>query len=181
VKITSGAYVFAKIKSRLSSMSTIKALCLQAEQYALRDQQRQPGAEHFLLAALDLPDDTAKQAFAAIGADAATLRSAITRQYEAALRSVGVDPQVTGANDLVEQPLQPQDGLYDASASGKEVMQSLAENRQAHHPILSAHVVAVVATMKHGVAARALRTMGIDADQLRSAAEKVVNGMGEQQ
>lgn len=60
-------------------------------------------------------------------------------------------------------------------------MQSLAENRQAHHPLLSAHVVAVVATMKHGVAARALRTMGIDADQLRSAAEKIVNGMGEQQ
>jgi Clp amino terminal domain, pathogenicity island component len=55
--------MFARIKARLSSMSTLKSLCLRAEQHALRDQQRQPGAEHFLLAALDLPDGTARQAF----------------------------------------------------------------------------------------------------------------------
>jgi ATP-dependent Clp protease ATP-binding subunit ClpA len=170
--------VFANIKSRLNSVSTIKALCLQAEQHALRDQQRQPGAEHFLLAALDLPDDPAKHAFAAIGADAATLRSAITKQYDEALQSLGIDAKVAAANALPEPPLPLQRGLYDASASGKQVMQSLAESRQAHHPLVGAHVVAVVAGMRHGVAARALRAMDIDADQLRSAAEKIVNGMG---
>ena len=173
--------MFAKIKARLSSMSTIKSLCLQAEQHALRDQQPQPGAEHFLLAALDLPDDTARQSFAAIGADAATLRSAITQQYDDALQSLGIDPEVARADDLVEQPLPLRGGLYDASASGKQVMQNLAENRHQHYPLLGAHIVAVVAAMKHGVAARALRAMGIDADRLRSAAQGIVNAVGARQ
>ena len=154
-------------------MSAIKSLCIQAEQHALRDQQREPGAEHFLLAALDLPDDTARQAFESIGADAASFRSAIARQYDDALQSLGIDPQVGSVTDQTEDALPARRGFYDASESGKEVMQRLAETRRSHHPLLGAHVVAVVAAMKHGVATRALRAMGVDADQLKSAAEKV--------
>ena len=165
--------MFAKIKSRLSSMSTIKSLCLHAERHALSDQQRQPGAEHFLLAALDLPDQTARQAFESVGADAATLRSAISRQYDDALQSLGIDPEVAGMNDPVAEPLATHRGLYDASASGKQIMRSLAESRQTHDPLLGAHVVAAVATMRHGVTARALRAMGIDAERLKSAAEEI--------
>ena len=62
--------MFGRIKARFESMGTIKALNEAAERFALEDQQREPGAEHFLLAALALPDSTARLAFEAIGADA---------------------------------------------------------------------------------------------------------------
>jgi hypothetical protein len=168
--------MFARIKARLNNVKTLKSLCLQAEQHALRDQQRQPGAEHFLLAALDLPDGTAKQVFESIGADASMLAPAIARQYDDALRSIGIDPGVAGMNGARE-PLEVQRGIYDASASGQQVLRSLADERQTHDPLLGAHVVAVVAGMKHGVAARSLRAMGIDAGQLKSTAEHIATGV----
>ncbi|WP_287235508.1 Clp protease N-terminal domain-containing protein [Mesorhizobium sp.] len=58
------------IKTSLSNVRTIKTLCESAENYALKDQQRQAGAEHFLLAAIDLPDNTARLAFREVGTDA---------------------------------------------------------------------------------------------------------------
>jgi hypothetical protein len=56
-------------------------------------------------------------------------------------------------------------------------VRSLADERQTHHPLLGAHVVAVIAAMRHGVAVRALRAMGVDAGQLKAAAEQIANGV----
>jgi ATP-dependent Clp protease ATP-binding subunit ClpA len=166
--------VFSRIKSRFGDIDTIKTLCLLAEKHALADQLRAPGAEHFLLAALDLPEDTARQAFERIGADASTLRQAIERQYSDALCSLGVDPKVAKAS--ADEPLPSKLGAYNAAPSGKEVMLALAANRREHGPLLGAHVVAVVAGQQHGVASRALRVMGIDANALKSSAIEIAAG-----
>lgn len=164
--------MFSRIKARLTDMATIKTLCTQAEAYALQDQQREPGAEHFLLSALDLPDGTARRAFERIGADPAALQPAIARQYGDALAAIGFDltlPKETSG----EKPLTARPGAFVASASGQEAMQALTAGRAEHSPLLGVHVVAVVAGMSHGVAARALRAMGIDAAALRSAAQEI--------
>ena len=165
--------MFSRIKARFNDMGTIGTLCTGAEQHALRDQQREPGAEHFLLAALDLPDGTARKSFEDVGASPAALKDAIARQYGDALAAIGLDvgppsDASTGPAKLATRP-----GAFNASASGQEVMQALAADRKAHGPLLGAHVVAIVAGMPHGVAARALRAMGVDLGQLRSAAEAV--------
>ncbi len=52
-------------------------------------------------------------------------------------------------------------------------MQGLAKARAQHSPLLGSHIVAIVAGMPHGVAARALRCMGVDLDDLRLTAEAV--------
>lgn len=163
--------MFDKIRNRLESMSAIKALCERAEQHALRDAQREPGAEHFVLAAIDLPDGTAKLAFERAGLDAASFKDAIQSQYAEALRSIGLDPlalhpQATDA-DEIGQP----HGLYSAAASGKTLMQALTASRAAHAPLLGAHVIAAAADMEQGVAARALDAMGADRAALKRAAE----------
>ncbi|MGH6647625.1 hypothetical protein [Aquabacterium sp.] len=44
-----------RLKQRVRDMGTIKSLCLGAEEHAQQDGQDKPGAEHFLLSALDLP------------------------------------------------------------------------------------------------------------------------------
>ena len=56
------------IKSKLADIGVIRFLSETAEAYALQDQQREPGAEHLLLAALDLPDGAARRAFEQAGA-----------------------------------------------------------------------------------------------------------------
>lgn len=164
--------MFDRIKARFESMGAIKALSETAEQFARQDQQREPGAEHFLLAALALPDGTARLAFEAVGADADAVRPAIARQYGDALKAVGLDLALADTAGEPE-PLPTRRAVFDAAPSGKEVMRRLAENRQSHSPLVGAHVVAVIAAMPHGVAARALRVMEIDAGALQATAERI--------
>ncbi|MEI2299409.1 Clp protease N-terminal domain-containing protein [Ensifer sp. MJa1] len=149
-------------------MSTIKLLCERAEAHALQDQQREPGAEHFLLAALDLPDGTARLAFERVGVKPDALRAAIERQYDNALRSIGLN-----ADMPADTPMSANAGVYQAAPSGQEIMQELAAARRDHSPLLGAHVVGIVAGMSHGVAARALRASGVDAVALKSAADAI--------
>lgn len=159
--------MFAALQRRLKDMGTLKSLSLQAEAHALADHQRRPGAEHFLLAALDLPDGAAGRAFARLHADPAGLRRAITQQDGEALASVGVDP---GHAETLEPPARPM-RLYDAAASGQAVLKALAARKQGDRtPLLSGHVVAVVAELRQGVAPRSLRAMGVDPAALKSAA-----------
>jgi hypothetical protein len=164
--------VFHRIRQRIRDVHTVKKLCVGAERHALEDQQREPGAEHFLLSALELPDGSAQRVFERLNADPAGLRDAIARQYSDALRHVGIDPaQINGINDELK-PLSGRRGLYEAAPSGKAVMQELAALREHDKeiPLLGAHVVAVIATMGRGVAARSLRAMGIDLGALGAAA-----------
>lgn len=164
--------MFNAIKAKFRDAGTIKTLCEKAEAHALRDGQRQPGAEHFLLAALDLEDGTARQAFAAVDASPNDLAGAIGQQYADALGTIGLSADLLTQRVPMDQ--NPQPGPYQAAASGQEVMQALAQSRKQHAPLLGAHVVATVAAMPHGVAARALRSMRIAPDALRIAAEAIV-------
>lgn len=168
--------MFQRFRQRVRDMGTIKALCEAAERHALAAGQREPGAEHFLQAALDLPDGSARRAFARAGADPAQLPAAIERQYHDALRNIGLDPA-----PLAETPPAPvpaAGGLYRTAASGQAVIQGLAALREtdSEAPLLGCHVVAVVAAMPQGVAARALRAMGAQPEALaRAACEEAAN------
>lgn len=163
--------MFQGMKSKLDDMRTIKRLCEGAEAYALMDQQREPGAEHFLLAAFDLPDGTARLAFEQAGIASDALRVAIERQYVDALASIGLKAAIP-----TDTPMPVHPGIYHTAASGREIVQELAATRKDHSPLLGAHVVALVAGMSHGVAARALRALGADAIMLKSAAEAIADG-----
>lgn len=160
--------MFQGFKSKLNNISTIKLLCERAETYALQDQQREPGAEHFLLAALDLPDGTARLVFEQTGVEPDAVRAAIERQYADALRAIGLK-----ADTPADTPMSANPGIYQAASSGREIMQELAATRKDHSPLLGAHVVGIVAGMSHGVAARALRTLGVDSIILKSTADAI--------
>lgn len=164
--------MFQRLKQRLRDMGTIKALCEGAERHARQEGQALPGAEHFLLAALDLPDGSARRAFERVKADPAGFRAAIVRQHREALEHAGLDP---AAFPDENEALPPHAGpsLYRAQASGQAVMQGLAELRRedGETPLRGAHVLAVVAAMQQGVAARSLRAMNVDPAALAAAAK----------
>lgn len=162
--------MFRRLKQRFADAATLAALCRGAEDHARQDAQREPGAEHFLLAALDLPDGSARRAFARIGVDPDALKAAIARQYDEALNRIGVDP---GGLASTPEPLPPPPpGLYSAAPSGQDLMQLLAKDHRIDRrgPLVGAHVVEGVAATPHGVSARALRALGADLDALGQAA-----------
>ncbi len=91
--------MFNKLRRARADLATMNALFPAAERIARDDGVEQPGAEHLLLAALDL-DDIATSALSAVDVDRAELRAAIAVQHEEALRAIGVvadDNAITAA------------------------------------------------------------------------------------
>lgn len=162
--------MFRVLKQRIADMRTISFLCRTAERYANADGQKEAGAEHIMLAALDLPDGTARKAFVRAGADPDQFRTAIAQQYGDALASVGIDAAALGK---LHGAVAPEPGLYQAKPSVGKLMQQLAARTKtsAAEPLLGAHVVAAGASAQQGVAMRALRRMGLDAQALVAAAQ----------
>jgi hypothetical protein len=158
-------------RRRLQDVATIRRLCESAETHALADGQTQPGAEHFLLAALDLPDGSARRVFEELAADPAAIKAAIAKQYAEPLAALGLGEDAL-ARVVEQRQAARANVIYDAAASGQEVMQTLTANR-AEGGLTGAAVVKAVASIPHGVAARALRVMGLEPDAVRRTADAV--------
>lgn len=156
--------MFNFIRRKLSAAITLAALCKAAEAEARRDGQSEPGAEHFVLAALSLPDGRASRAFQALGATEAMLREAIVRQYQEPLHALGMDVE------LASHPLGEGNRarLYRAAPSGQALIQALG--RSGSESLTSTQVLVAAAKQSEGVLPRALVIMGLSPDQLRMAA-----------
>ena len=169
--------MFGTLVKRFKIARTIGALCESAEVHARAEGQQQPGAEHLLLAAFDLPDGTAKRVFGRLQQDAGGVRDAIAQQYQNALQGLGLPDELSAEllRAPAEQTKTPR--LYRAQPSGQAVIEKLFNLKKGDGdlPLLGAHVLLAVATMEHGVAVRALRTMGIDLHQLQQEARSEID------
>ena len=161
--------MFEGLLSRFASAGTLGTLCQQAERHARAEGVAEPGAEHFVLAALDLEDGSAQRVFAELGVDAEAFRQALAGNRREALARVGL-PQYDLEADASDLP--PMTPLYEAAESGKALVQALAA-RRGEGRLHGAHVLAAVAAMPHGAAPRAFRALGISADALARAAQKI--------
>jgi hypothetical protein len=156
-----------RLKQRIADMRTLKALCEGAERQANAMAEPEPGPEHFLLAALDLPDGLARRALLRAGADPSRLRAGIAAAHGSALAAAGADPALLGD----DAPVPPVNGIYRAKGAMEGVMRSLADwPRAPGEPLTGAHVAAVIASSPQGTAARALKAIGTDAATLAAAA-----------
>lgn len=166
--------MFQKMRQRIADTRTLAVLCEAAEKHANADGQTDPGAEHFMLAALDLPDGTASSAFRRLGADPRQFRDAVAQQYGDALETIGLKAIIPPS-----EPVMPNKGLYQAKASAQALVQQLAKwpRASANERLTGAHVIAVAAAGRQGVAVRALRTMGVDLEALGKAARAEISAM----
>ena len=147
---------------------TIRQLLEGAERLAQQSGEAQPGAEHLLLSALELPDGTARRAFERLGADPDALRSAIAAQHADALRAVGIEQDAAEA--VVPAP--EARGVFLSTPSAQSAFRRAVELSKHPKPrrLLGAHVVAAVAEIERGTVARALDRMGVDRGKLAAAA-----------
>lgn len=158
---------------QVNEYRTIRALLGGAERLAHRAGETEPGAEHLLLAALALPDGTARRAFERLGADPDGLPAAIEGQHVDALHAVGIDPGDAGR---AASPAPPARGPYRSSPSAQVAFRRAVELSAVPAPrrLQGAHVVAAVAEMEHGTVPRALRRMGVEPERLAAAARQEV-------
>ena len=158
----------------LRDMQAIKQLLERAEAVAREMGDAEPGAEHLLVASLELPDGAAARLLGGFGVDEARLREAIVGQHADALVSAGVD--AADAARLADAPAldgSPGSGPYRAQPSAQEAFQAAGTlARSSKERFGGAHVVAAVAAMEHGVAARALDRLGVDRGALLDAANE---------
>lgn len=164
--------MFRKLQQRFRDMKTIKQLCEQAEQHARDSGQKEAGAEHLVLAALDLPDGTASAAFARLGVNGRQYKEAIAQQAADALQGIGV--QVDSSALPGTQPLAATATgmLYQAQASAQSLMRALAaQNKPADVALLGAHILLAACSAQYGVAIRAMRAMGVEPTRLATAAQ----------
>ena len=162
-----------KLGNPVREIRTIKALLEGAEEESRRAGETMPGVEHLLLAALALPDGTARRAFARIGVEPDDVRRAISSQHTDALRAIGitgVDDEILDASTL--DAMAPASGVFRATAPAQAAFRASVDLAKSQTPsrLVGAHVVAVIAAMEHGTAARTITALGIDRHALAASA-----------
>jgi ATP-dependent Clp protease ATP-binding subunit ClpA len=162
-----------KMKQRFNDMRTIRMLCEDAERHANEAGRSEPGVEHFVLAALALPDGTARKAFQRIGADPDQFQHAIGQQYADALKRIGIDVSRLDSIHQTPVPFPRNEGIYKAAPQVQTLMRQLADRTgpAADKPLLGAHVLVALRAFQQGVVLRSLKMMQVDVEALASAAE----------
>lgn len=170
--------MFDKLRRARADLATMNALLPAAERIARADGIEQPGAEHLLLAAIDLDDGIADDALGSFDVDAAQLRAAIVEQHDEALRAIGIvadDNAISAAmppHDEPKGPYRSQGSLQSAvhRAVGLATCDKAALN--------SGHVMLAVTDVEHGTVDRALRHLGIDTLVLRGRTRSLLGHAG---
>lgn len=167
--------ILDNLKHIPGSMKTLVKLCEGSEKYATESGATEVGAEHYLLAAIDLPDGSARRVFERLDVDPDKLLGAINQQYSDALAKLGFDP--SGIGSVIDDPEPVKKTLFfPSSASAKDVMQRLEAKCKEHLPLRGVHVIKVIAETEYGVVIRALRVLGIEPDMLSEAVKHELAG-----
>jgi ATP-dependent Clp protease ATP-binding subunit ClpA len=159
--------MFAKARRARADLATMNSLLPAAEHIARDEGIDQPGAEHLLLAALDLDDDIAREALGTFGVDAAELRVAIVDQHDEALRAVGVvadDNAIAAALPASGEPRGPYRSQGSLQAAFQQAVELAKRDKAA---LNSGHILLAVTKAEHGTVARTLEHLGIDPTLLR--------------
>ena len=99
--------------------------------------------------------------------------AAIADQHRDALASVGI---AVPPEPAPSAPLTEPGGIYRSQPSAQTVFKRAVEISGTPGPrhLRGAHILMAVGELEHGTAARALRRLGIDREQLRLAAERAL-------
>lgn len=157
-----------------ADIKTMSTLFPAAERAALAMGESEPGAEHLILAALDLPDGSAARAFTRVGADPLGFREAVAAQHEQALRSVGIAAPDELLSDRIPRP-DKRKGVFRSKGSAQQVFRRVVKLvRKEKSQLYGAYIVMVAAETEAGTVVRALEHMGVDPGALALAARQEI-------
>ena len=165
--------MFHTIRRRIHDARTISWLCREAEQAARTRGQARPGSEHFVLAALGLPDGSGRTAFGMLGIDAAGYADALDRLDTRALEDIGI---ATGAIPTRPQVAGPAPRLFQGQPSAQTLIQRLADAKltRQDRSLTGADLLLMVAEEQHSPAVRAFLALGVSPARLKEAAQRAI-------
>jgi ATP-dependent Clp protease ATP-binding subunit ClpA len=170
--------MFAKLRRARTDLATMHALFPAAERIAREDGNDEPGAEHLLLAALELDDGVARAALGADEIDSVRLRTAISAQHEETLRTVGI----VADDNAIAAALPPggrSTGVYRSQGSLQTAFQRSVDLAKAEGSTLtSGHILLAVIDAEHGTVVRTLDLLGVDPAELRRRVERLHGALG---
>lgn len=159
------------LRDRIHDIRTMHTLFTAAETEAQRMGEDAAGAEHLVLAALDLPDGSARRALHRVGSDADGFRAAVVGQHAEALRAIGVDSANAVLDAHIPEPPDRPTGPVRTTTSAHTLFSQVVDRVRAERSRLHGAWIVLVATESdHGSTARALRYMGVDRAALATAA-----------
>ena len=166
------------IRNGIGDIRFMNALFTTAEQEAHAVGDDVPGAEHLLLAALALPDDSGRRALTTCAVTIEDVRGAIAATHADALRFAGVAPQ--DAHLAGAASARKSEGPFRSSGTAQLVFQrAIALSKLDRPPSLrAAHIVLAVAELEHGTSSRVLRRLRIDPAMLQRAAREAMTSPG---
>lgn len=166
--------MFDTMRRARADVATMNAVLPAAERMARDEGIDEPGAEHLLLAAVDLDDGIARRALGEFGVDAAGLRAAVAAQHEDALRSIGVIADEQALAAALPSGGGPTGPLRSRGSLQTAFQASVALAKHDRLPISSGHVLLAVTDTDHSTVARALDRAGIDRAALRERTRALV-------
>jgi ATP-dependent Clp protease ATP-binding subunit ClpA len=170
--------MFDTMRRARADLATMNAVLPAAERMARHDGIDEPGAEHLLLAALDLDDGIARRALGEFGVDAAGLRAAVAAQHEDALRSIGVIADEQALAAALPDAGQPR-GVYRSQGSLQDAFQeAVAIAKRDGTRLTSGHLLLAATTPDHGTVHRALARLAIDPSLLRASTRNLMRTQG---
>jgi len=162
----------------MHGIRTMNALFLAAEEEAHRVGESRPGAEHLVLAAMDLPDGSARRAFARVGADPDAFRAALESQHDADLRAAGVTVDESLTERGTDDPTGNRRPFTTAppSPSAQKLFKTAAKlARKDKSDLYGAFILLVAAQTENGMTARTFRSMGLDLELVGAAARAEID------
>lgn len=164
------------LKRHFQDARTLTTLCKTAEDLARQLGRKAPASEHFVLAAFELTDGTARDTFRLLGLDKSDFSAAIETQRVHALATVGVTVSVPLTATANQDLLPPKNKLYHAEPSGQSLVQRLAESRHTRkgRELLGADVLLAAAQEVNSSTGRAFQELGLVGSMLASAAASAI-------
>jgi hypothetical protein len=154
----------------LQDIRTMNLLFTAAEKESQAAGDDRPGPEHLVLAALGLPDGTARRAFDAAGVSEAAYRAAVDAVHAHALSAIGITAPPAPSPLSVPAPR----GAFRLTDPGQRVFHAaVAATKQSKRvPLRGAHILLAACELTQGPFPRALAHLGVDPTTLADAARE---------
>jgi ATP-dependent Clp protease ATP-binding subunit ClpA len=164
-----------KRRSRVYDIRFMRAMFTVAEANARATGEREPGAEHLVIACLGFEEGSARRVFERVGADSDDFKRAVAAHHAKARRSRGLDADRTATErGLTDAPAEPRSVMHTA-ASAREVFPEVVRVVKRDRAQLSgAYVLMVAARAEHGTTAEAFAAMGLDREAVVVAAREEI-------
>ena len=167
-----------KRRSRVYDIRFMQSLFPAAEALAGAAGEKEPGAEHLIIASLEFQEGSARRVFGRVGADPDRFRDAVADQHAAALRQLGIENDAMAIDMQIPPPPQRPSGPYRSAPSAREVFPEVVKLVKRDKSRLSgAYILLVASQMEFGTTARAFDEMGVDRDELATAAQAEVDAL----